>query len=597
MASSSKNFDQEFEQDPNELEEDIDMSEADDDHYAFVGRFHPGLVMREHGIVLLQCIGSGRNAIVYLIYNINAETYQAMKIQGDYYMEDGKREVKIIRLINKYAAANPTKNLFCVELKKQFIYVMNGVHEHQCSVYDLYSGDVQRLLKEGAYQYGFPIPVAKKIMKQLLTATNYLHTELKIMHTDIKPENILIKGEYDEHTAVIQIFEDSGFKAEYDKIMAEYDKGTFLQTHNPAVYTELKSKYEDGSLAAETFEELVEDLNTKLSPKSAEYKTKYKQFKTDLDSGKLAEDAFDAQVNLLSEEILDEILENLGMKCVKDIVDRAIKHNFDEEDDIPEEDFEDYEGDEDMDEDLEADIDYGLVEGVEEEESPQIVNVRRQSIDDTPEDRLNLDTVNLEEIIEEYDFVNILNMVTTEDEVHVIDDKYVKDIRTALTDFGGAYHIGKQSYEIEIQDRPYRAPEIILGYNYNTKVDVWSIGCVAFELVTGYPLFTPKREPINKDLQHLYLFEKQLGPIPLVMKKQAPRSEFLFDSTRKYHIKNVEPFESVTLKQRLVEQFLVEEAEADALVSFLNVCLVYNPKNRATVAELLQHPWLKDIKA
>jgi serine/threonine protein kinase len=597
MAASSSNSVDLIDQTDPDLDEIA--NESEEDPYAFVDRFHPGLVMRKHGIILLQCIGSGRNAIVYLVYNINSDAYQAMKIQGDYYMEDGKREVKIIRLINKYAEAHPQEQSFCVELRKQFIYTMNDTYEHQCSVYDLYSGDVQRLLNTGSYRYGFPIPIAKKMIKQLVTATNYLHNKLKIMHTDIKPENILVKGEYDEHNTVIEIFENSGFKEAYEKLMVEYDKGNFLQKHNPKIYAELLTKLEDGSLATETYDELLENLNQNFNPKSAEYKIQMKQIKTDLDSGALGEKTFDAQVEVLGEEILEELIEDLGLRSVKDIADRQIQHEFDDEEYTVDDDFEDYDGADDLDEDLEADVDYGMIEEEGDVEDPEdkILNTRRQSIEDTSRDRKNLDTVNIEEIVEEYDFVNILKQFDDEEDgTCVIDDKYVKNIKIALTDFGGAYHIGKQSFDCEVQDRPYRAPEVILGYNYNTKIDVWSIGCVAFELVTGFTLFTPKAEPVNKDLQHLYLIEKQLGPIPLVMKKQAPRSEFLFDSARKYHIKNIEPFESVTLKHRLVEQFQIEESDADELVSFLNICLVYNPKNRASIAELLEHPWLKGIK-
>ena len=36
----------------------------------------------------------------------------------------------------------------------------------------------------------------------------------------------------------------------------------------------------------------------------------------------------------------------------------------------------------------------------------------------------------------------------------------------------------------------YRAPEILLGARYyHTPVDMWSLGCIMAELVTGRPLF------------------------------------------------------------------------------------------------------------
>ena len=36
----------------------------------------------------------------------------------------------------------------------------------------------------------------------------------------------------------------------------------------------------------------------------------------------------------------------------------------------------------------------------------------------------------------------------------------------------------------------YRAPELILGFkNYSTKIDMWSVGCIASEMVLGNPFF------------------------------------------------------------------------------------------------------------
>lgn len=35
----------------------------------------------------------------------------------------------------------------------------------------------------------------------------------------------------------------------------------------------------------------------------------------------------------------------------------------------------------------------------------------------------------------------------------------------------------------------YIAPEILMGKKYTNKCDVWSIGCVVFEICCGYPPF------------------------------------------------------------------------------------------------------------
>jgi cyclin-dependent kinase-like len=60
-----------------------------------------------------------------------------------------------------------------------------------------------------------------------------------------------------------------------------------------------------------------------------------------------------------------------------------------------------------------------------------------------------------------------------------------------LCDFGFA-RIFKQSVKMTeyVSTRWYRAPELLVGgKDYRLPVDIWSVGCVLFEMITGQPLF------------------------------------------------------------------------------------------------------------
>lgn len=49
----------------------------------------------------------------------------------------------------------------------------------------------------------------------------------------------------------------------------------------------------------------------------------------------------------------------------------------------------------------------------------------------------------------------------------------------------------KRNYEID----NYSSPELILGMELDHKADMWSLGCILYELLTNEPLFpltTPK---------------------------------------------------------------------------------------------------------
>jgi cyclin-dependent kinase len=78
-----------------------------------------------------------------------------------------------------------------------------------------------------------------------------------------------------------------------------------------------------------------------------------------------------------------------------------------------------------------------------------------------------------------------------------------KDDQLKLSDFGlaRAFSIPLRPFTHEVVTIWYRAPELLLGAKeYSIEVDMWSIGCIFFELVNMYPLFNGQTdmEMINK---------------------------------------------------------------------------------------------------
>lgn len=80
--------------------------------------------------------------------------------------------------------------------------------------------------------------------------------------------------------------------------------------------------------------------------------------------------------------------------------------------------------------------------------------------------------------------------------------------RVKVIDFGSSCFITDHltSY---IQSRSYRAPEVMLGNAYGPKIDIWSLGCILFELLTGRVLFVNDEVPTI-----LARIQSVLGPIP-----------------------------------------------------------------------------------
>lgn len=110
------------------------------------------------------------------------------------------------------------------------------------------------------------------------------------------------------------------------------------------------------------------------------------------------------------------------------------------------------------------------------------------------------------------------------------DNMLVNESRTVLKvcDFGSAMFDGNNEVTPYLVSRFYRAPEIILGLQYSTPIDTWSVACCLYELATGDILFKGRS---NNEMLKLMMDVK--GPFPKRMLRKglfAPE-HFLPDGT------------------------------------------------------------------
>lgn len=69
--------------------------------------------------------------------------------------------------------------------------------------------------------------------------------------------------------------------------------------------------------------------------------------------------------------------------------------------------------------------------------------------------------------------------------------------RVIIADFGCASYItnNKNTY---CGTPDYVAPEVILGHEQDEKVDIWGLGILLFEILTGISPFSPKTNNLNR---------------------------------------------------------------------------------------------------
>jgi serine/threonine protein kinase len=65
-----------------------------------------------------------------------------------------------------------------------------------------------------------------------------------------------------------------------------------------------------------------------------------------------------------------------------------------------------------------------------------------------------------------------------------------------VCDMGFARHINSLKPLTEyVSTRWYRAPELLIeSAGYSSGIDIWAIGCIYVELLTGKPLFTGRND-------------------------------------------------------------------------------------------------------
>lgn len=155
---------------------------------------------------------------------------------------------------------------------------------------------------------------------------------------------------------------------------------------------------------------------------------------------------------------------------------------------------------------------------------------------------------------------------------------------------------------ILIQTREYRAPEVLFGGNITPRSDIWSVGCMVYELITGDFLLDPKKKTSNErdmDVEHVAMIMRILGPVPAHIAKpsQNPARHLskYFDNDGRFIY--ADKYRSYTRRSIATElEVFLEPAEAERAAQFIMSCFTYDPLERCHARDLLGHSWLRSIR-
>ncbi|QRV99812.1 kinase-like protein [Ceratobasidium sp. AG-Ba] len=168
-------------------------------------------------------------------------------------------------------------------------------------------------------------------------------------------------------------------------------------------------------------------------------------------------------------------------------------------------------------------------------------------------------------------------------------------VDAVIADFGHS-HWRDRHFQEEIQPFALRAPEVILGCEWDTPADIWSVGCLTMEFMIGCWLFEATTTPTwSRTEDHLARMVEALEEeFPIEMIKKGKHSSLYFneDGIFAHFTTHLEPSLPLRASLASLSIFPDDKVEIEAATAFVKRCLCLRPEDRASANDLANDPWL-----
>ncbi|XP_040839180.1 LOW QUALITY PROTEIN: SRSF protein kinase 1 [Ochotona curzoniae] len=574
----------------------------------FNGRYH-----------VIRKLGWGHFSTVWLSWDIQGKKFVAMKVvkSAEHYTETALDEIRLLKSVRNSDPNDPNREMVVQLLDDFKISGVNGTHI--CMVFEVLGHHLLKWIIKSNYQ-GLPLPCVKKIIQQVLQGLDYLHTKCRIIHTDIKPENILlsVNEQYIRRLAAEA--------TEWQRSGAPPPSGSAVSTAPQPKPADKMSKNKKKKLKkkqkrqAELLEKRMQEIEEMEKESGPGQKRPNKQEESEspverplkenppnkMTQEKLEESSTIGQDHTLTERGVEGGAAEINCNGVIEIVNYTENTNK-----------ETLRLKEDLHNANDCDV-----QNLKQE--PSFLNSQNGDSGTSQEtDSCTPVTSEVSDIMvcqssstvdESFSEQNISQLqesiraeIPCDDEqngpldnkgkstagnflVNPLEPKNAEKLKVKIADLGNACWVHKHFTE-DIQTRQYRSLEVLIGSGYNTPADIWSTACMAFELATGDYLFEPHSgEEYSRDEDHIALIIELLGKVPRKLILAGKYSKEFF--TKKGDLKHITKLKPWGLFEVLVEKYEWPHEEAAGFTDFLLPMLELMPEKRATAAECLRHPWL-----
>ncbi|CAB4252687.1 serine/threonine protein kinase SKY1 [Maudiozyma barnettii] len=572
------------------------------------GGYHPAFKGEKYKIgryILMRKLGWGHFSTVWLAFDNHSNSHVAMKIvrSDKVYTEAAQDEIKLLKKISHENDGVNEGAKHILSLLDNFIHHgPNG--EHIVMVFEVLGENLLALIKKYEHR-GIPLIYVKQISKQLLLGLDYMHRICGVIHTDIKPENVLMEiGDVESIVKMVEIMDkekkDRKRQQRQSSVVTSPQEKHQHSISRDSRHSIIDSSFQDQGPDTSLTESNVSRNSSKTnisikrvpsrrprrntiitgsqplpSPISSsnfyEMKTQFLmnsshsnsstavQWQTFLSTSKTH--SHNSSSNNSTMGVPSGTVTPNNGHAINQVSDNPFLHSINT---------------------VHTDLSSGATTT-----SPGSVQNSSNTSVPTNEKQLSQSLSSFE-----LSKITSVDSTASHHKKFNVDDTDNNIIAIKIADLGNSCWYDEH-YTNAIQTREYRSPEVLIGAPWGASADIWSSACLIFELITGDFLFEPDEgHSYGKDDDHIAQIIELLGPFPDYLLENGKYTKKLFNS--KKQLRNISKLKYWPLEEVLTEKYKMHSNEAKQIADFLLPMLCLDPRKRADAGGLVNHPWLRN---